>query len=60
MPVRIKHMNVLNYRSLAHLSIETDSINVLFGPNGANQALTRRRMEERFWASSIRSSFSTP
>ncbi len=38
MPVRIKHMNVLNYRSLADLSIETDSINVLFGPNGAGKS----------------------
>jgi predicted ATPase len=31
-------MKVSNYRSLADLSIETDSINVLFGPNGAGKS----------------------
>ena len=38
MSAHIKNMEVRNYRSLANLSVRTDSINVLFGPNGGGKS----------------------
>lgn len=37
-PSRVKKLSIKNYRSLAHISLDTHEINVFFGPNGAGKS----------------------
>lgn len=38
MPNRLIRLEVENFRSLAHVNIQTSTLNVLFGPNGAGKS----------------------